>query len=102
MSEQRQPGFYWVSTGFGLFIAEYYNGEWTSTQMKGSYTDHAFDEISQRITPSMRFTEEDMIEFAWYCQKNGNGRLVHEILENWIEQKDKQREEENSGRYNNV
>lgn len=34
------------------------------------------------------YTEEDMVDFAWYCQKNGNGRLVHEILENWIEQKE--------------
>lgn len=64
---------------------------WYRTGYESKYVDSELDEIGSRITPEMRYTEEDMIEFArfvWYNKdlKDTTKGLVH-YIEEWLEQR---------------
>lgn len=92
MTNKREPGYYWVKRKNGaLEIAKYYSftSAWELHGHISEYSDSYFDEIGSHITPEMRYTEEDMKQFANFCY---NEELTNEInftgkLNDWLKQK---------------
>lgn len=95
MTNKREPGYYWVKYDGELMIAKYTKGSydrcWTSELSRFPHGESNYEEIGSRITPEMKYTEEDMIEFArfvWYNKdlKDTTKGLVH-YIEEWLEQR---------------
>lgn len=64
---EREYGYYWVQFMTEWRTAEYYNGLWYVIGRHESYSDSDFDEIGSRITPSMKYTEEDLRSYGRNC-----------------------------------
>lgn len=95
MTNKREPGYYWVKFHGKYKIAEWKDlgsdfFRWRMADTLSYWQDDAYDEIGSRISPEMKYTEEDMIEFGlhmlsrWDCTDNTTAK---EDFDNWLKQR---------------
>lgn len=71
MTNKRQPGYYWVLIdGEDEPVVAEWRFSWLFHGHLAGYDDSDVDKVVSRITPEMKYTEADMIEWGQHCRRH--------------------------------